>query len=134
MNKTIAKSITKTIDICAKPEKVFQFLSNPMNWPQFAIVNLKSVRPGTKGVYEILSKNGSGQIQMLSNEKLGILDHIWRDKEASWTVFMRAMPNFEGTTLSTTFFQPEQLPQGAFDQSMRDMDIEFAKLKEVLEK
>lgn len=134
MKRTIAKSITKTIDLTADPQAVFDFLADPLNWPQFAIVNLKTITAGKEGHYEIVSKNGPGQLKMLANEKHGILDHVWKDSQASWKVYMRAIPNGEGTTLMTTFFQPAQIDAETFSRSMREMDLEFAKLKEILEK
>jgi hypothetical protein len=132
-NKTIAKSITKNFDVLAEPKKVFEFLSNPLNWPQFAIVNLKSIKTGKDGWYDMVSKNGQGRLKMLSNKEYGILDHIFEDPQATWKVFMRVIPNGEGACIMVTFFQPPQIDAQAFEVSMKQMDIEFSKLKEILE-
>ena len=129
----MAKAITKTTDLAAESKKVFKFLSNPLNWPQFAVVNLVSVDKEQDGWYSMVSKNGPGQLKMLTNEAHGILDHIWKDPQASWTVYMRVVPNGNGSTLTTTFFQPSQINEADFQKGMRDMDIEFAKLKAILE-
>jgi hypothetical protein len=134
MNQTVAKSITKTLDLSADPKAVFKFLANPLNWPQFAIVNLKSIKTGKEGEYQILSKNGPGQLKMLSHAAHGILDHVWKDSQASWNVYMRVIPNGDGATLMTTFFQPAQIDENTFSRSMEEMDLEFAKLKEILER
>lgn len=133
MNKTLAKSITKNLDVAADPKKVFDFLSNPLNWPQFAIVNLKSIQTGKDGWYETATKNGQGKLKMLANQELGILDHVWKDPQATWKVFMRVVPNQAGASLMTTFFQPDQIDAQAFEVSMKQMDLEFSKLKEILE-
>lgn len=130
---TLAKSITKNLDVAAKPKKVFDFLSNPLNWPQFAIVNLKSIQAGKDGWYDIVSKNGQGKLKMLANQEHGILDHIWKDSQATWTVFMRVLPNHEGSSIVTTFFHPSQIDAQTFDVSMKQMELEFSKLKEILE-
>lgn len=132
-NQSIAKSNTKTIDISEHPTKVFEFLSNPLNWPKFAILNLRSIQTGKNGWYDIVSKNGQGKLRMLVNKEYGILDHIWEDTQATWKVFMRAMSNGDGTSLSVTFFQPLQIDEKAMKASMNEMDIEFSKLKEILE-
>jgi hypothetical protein len=132
-NKTLAKSNTKTIDISGEPKKVFEFLSNPLNWPQFAIVNLRSIQKGKDGWYDIVSKNGQGKLKMLANKEYGILDHIWEDSQATWKVFMRVVPNGEGSSLAVTFFHPTQIDIPTFELSMKQMDLEFAKLKEILE-
>ncbi len=43
MVKMILRSATKTVSINAPREAVFKFLANPANWPQWAIVNVKSI-------------------------------------------------------------------------------------------
>lgn len=134
MNRIVAKSITKTLDLAANPEAVFDFLANPLNWPQFAVINLKSIKPGKENCFQIISKNGPGELKMCSCKEYGILDHVWKDSQASWHVYMRAIPNYEGTTLLTTFFQPKQIDSTAFEKSMQEMDLEFAKLRTILEK
>ncbi len=108
-------------------------MSNPLNWPQFAIINLRSIQKGKDEWYDIISKNGQGKLKMLANKEHGILDHIWEDPQGTWKVFMRVVPNSEGTALAVTFFQPPQLDVKTFDVSMKQMDIEFSKLKEILE-
>jgi hypothetical protein len=133
MIKKVAKAITKTMDLTADPKAVYEFLANPLNWPQFAIVNLKSIKAGPNGWYEIVSKNGPGQLKMLSNKELGILDHIWKDAQATWNVYMRVVPNNEGSSIMTTFFQPPQIDAEQFSKSMQEMDLEFSKLKTILE-
>jgi hypothetical protein len=133
MDASMAKAITKTTDLAAESQKVFKFLSNPFNWPQFAVINLVSVDKEQDGWYFTVSKNGPGQIKMLTNEAHGILDHIWKDPQATWKVFMRVVPNGSGSTLTTTFFKPPQINEADFQKGMRDMDIEFAKLQAILE-
>lgn len=133
MHATVAKSITKTIDLAADPKTVFDFLVNPLNWPQFAIVNLKSIEEQLEGWYPLVSKNGPGQLRMLASREHGILDHIWKDPQATWHVYMRVIPNGPGSTIMTTFFQPSQIDVEIFARSMREMDLEFSKLKEILE-
>lgn len=133
MHKKVLTSVTKTMDLAADPKAVYEFLVNPLNWPQFAIVNLKSIKGGQNGWYDIVSKNGPGQIKMSSNKEFAVLDHVWKDAQATWTVYMRVIPNHEGSTLMTTFFQPSQIDEELFSKSMKEMDIEFSKLKSILE-
>ena len=46
---------------------------------------------------------------------------------------MRVLPNHEGSSLITTFFHPSQIDAQTFDVSMKQMELEFSKLKEILE-
>ena len=47
---TIARSAIKSIDIKAPFDEVFSFISNPLNWPQYAIINMME-GPKFKGTY-----------------------------------------------------------------------------------
>jgi hypothetical protein len=131
--KRIARSIIKSVDIAATTEKVYTFLSNPLNWPQYAVVNLKGVSPGQNEWFKAATKFGEGQIKISGVKELGIFDHIWKDPQATWKVYRRVVPNGEGLTVMMTLFQPSVMNDAQFDQAMKEMDIEMAKLKEIME-
>jgi len=131
--KKIARSAIKSIDIRATPEKVFAFLADPLNWPEYAVVNLRSVSPGQNGWFKAVTKFGEGEIKVNGVKEFGILDHVWRDPQASWQVYARVVPNGEGSTAMMTLFQPPVMTDHQFDQAMKEMDIEMEKLKEILE-
>jgi hypothetical protein len=132
--KKISRSITKSVDLDVRPEEAFDFLNNPENWPKWAIVNMKSVKPASDGWYHTETRQGSGQLKMLSNKSLGLLDHVWKDPQASWTVPARVVPNGDGCTFLITFFQPPVLDDKAFDAAAKEVDIELAQLREILER
>lgn len=132
--KRIARSTIKLVDIQAPREKVFTFLADPMNWPRYAVVNLRSVSPGKDGWFNAVTKFGEGQIKVNATEEFGILDHTWRDPQATWDVYCRAVPNGDGSTVTFTLFQPLVMNDQQFDQAMKEMDIEMAKLKEIMER
>lgn len=129
----ISRSATKYVDIQATPEKAYAFLSNPMNWPRYAVVNLRSVSPGQDGWFHATTKFGQGQIRVAGVKEFGILDHVWKDPQASWTVYSRVVPNGGGSTVMLTLFQPPVMNDAQFDRAMAAMDTELAKLKEILE-
>ncbi len=133
MRPKIRRSITKSIDLPVSAERAFDFLNNPENWPKWAIVNLKSAKPAGDGSYDTETRQGKGQLKMLSNKALGLLDHVWKDPQASWTVPARVVPNGEGSTFLMTSFQPPVLDDEAFDAAAREVDTELAKLREILE-
>lgn len=131
--KKIARSVIKSVDIAASPVKVYAFLSNALNWPQYAVVNLKSVSPGQDGWFKAVTKFGQGEIKINAVKELGVIDHVWKDPQATWKVYARVVPNGEGSTVMMTLFQPPIMNDGQFDQAMKEMDIEMAKLKEIME-
>lgn len=130
----ISRSITKSVDLRVSPERAFDFLNDLENWPTWAIVNMKSVKPTTGGRYDTETRQGKGQLKMVSNKSLGLLDHVWKDPQASWTVPARVIPNGDGATFLMTFFQPAALEDNAFDSASKEVDIELARLKEILER
>jgi uncharacterized protein YndB with AHSA1/START domain len=129
----ISRSITKSVDLRVSTERAFDFLNDPENWPKWAIVNMKSVKPATDGWYDTETRRGKGRLKMVSNKALGLLDHVWKDPQASWTVPARVVPNGEGSTFLMTFFQPPVLDDKAFDAAAKELETELAKLKEILE-
>ncbi len=131
--KKISRSAVKFADIAAPPERIYAFLSNPMNWPRYAVVNLKSVSPGRDGWFKAVTKFGEGEIKVDGVKEFGILDHVWRDPQAAWKVYSRVVPNGEGSTVMLTLFQPPVMSDAQFDLAMKEMDIEMAKLKELME-
>ncbi len=131
--KTVARSKTKSVDIEAAPAKVYTFLADPMNWPRYAVVNLRSVSPGRDGWFKALTKFGEGEIKVDGKEEFGLLDHVWRDPQATWKVYARVVPNGAGSTFLITLFQPTVMTDPQFDHAMKEMDIEMAKLKEIVE-
>ncbi|MGE0615435.1 MAG: SRPBCC family protein [Bacteriovoracia bacterium] len=130
----LSRSQIKSVDIQAPVEKVFTFLADPMNWPQYAVVNLRSVSLGSNGWFKAITKFGEGQLKVNPIKEFGLLDHTWKDPQATWTVFSRVVPNGDGATVSMTLFQPPVMDDAQFNQAMREMDVEMAKLKELLER
>jgi hypothetical protein len=131
--KKIARSAMKSVDIQASPEKAFAFLANPMNWPQYAVVNLRSVSRGQDGWFHAVTKFGEGALKVRAVKELGVFDHVWKDPQATWQVYSRVVPNGDGATVMMSLFQPAVMSDQQFDEAMNQMDTEMKKLKEILE-
>lgn len=129
-----SRSRTKTVDINAPVETTFAFLADPLNWPRYAVVNLRSMSAGQDGWYKAVTKFGEGEIKVQPVRELGILDHVWRDSQATWQVSCRVVANGGGSTVMMTFFQPQALSDTQFDAAMEELNREMAALKDVLEK
>lgn len=129
----VTRSITKSIDLRVAPDLAYAYLSDLMNWPKWAIVNMRSVRPRLDGWYETETRQGRGQLKLQANKQFGLLDHIWKDPQASWTVPARLVANGEGCTFMMTFFQPPAMDDAAFDAASQEVEKELSKLKEILE-
>ena len=82
----ITRSMIKSIDIKASKLKVFNFVSNPMNWPKWAVINLQSVDYGSDGWFKMITRRGIGDLKLHLDKEMGIFDHTWKDLQASWIV------------------------------------------------
>jgi hypothetical protein len=131
--RRIARSAIKSVDIQARPDKAFDSLANSMNWPAYAVVNLRSVSPGKDRWFHAVTKFGEGALKVNAVKELGVFDHVWKDKQATWQVYSRVAPNREGATVMMTLFQPAVMSDQQFDEAMKQMDTEMKKLKAILE-
>jgi hypothetical protein len=129
----IIRSITKTVSIDAPVERVFEYLANAKNWPQWAIVNVKAVRPRDDDWWDMTTPAGPAKLRIRANAQYRILDHDFEVPDASWSVPARVVPNGTGSEFMITFFQPAHFTGEIFDEQVSLVDKELAKLKENLE-
>jgi hypothetical protein len=129
----ISHSITKSVDIEVSLEKAFDFLKDPLNWPRWAIVNLKSVTEDCDGWFRAETRMGIGRLKVFAQKKDGILDHQWNDPQASWTVPARVVVNGNGVTFLITFFQPPTFSDDMFAAALKETELELSTLRQVLE-
>jgi hypothetical protein len=130
----IARSVTKSVGIDLKPLDVFEYLADGTNWPQWAIVNIKSITKSTNSAWlNMVSINGPGRLRIRSDARSGILDHDFEDSQANWTVPARVVANGRGAEFMMTFFQPNSFTDAFFDEQIKLVDVELATLKKILE-
>jgi hypothetical protein len=128
------RSITKTVRIACDPRAAFDFLADLGNWPRWAVVNVKSTRRSDDPTWwEMVTPHGEARLRMRADARHGILDHDFVDPQASWTVPARVIANGGGAEFMITFFQPPGFTDDFFDEQIKLVDIELAKLKELLE-
>jgi hypothetical protein len=128
-------TVTKTINIKANPDKVWDYINDLSKWAEWAIHNVKSVRQGDNGFWLMDGLRGTSRVKMNSDKTTGILDHDFIDPgEGHWKVPCRVVAGNLGSHFMITFTKPEQMPDEAFQMGMKMLDEELLKLKEVLEK
>lgn len=126
---------TKTVNIKASSDKVWDYVNDLSKWAEWAIHNVQSVRQGENGFWLMDGPRGTSKVKMSSDKTTGILDHDFIDPgEGHWKVPCRVVEGNLGSHFMITFTKPEQMPDEAFDMGMRMLDEELHKLKEVLEK
>ncbi|WP_119460521.1 SRPBCC family protein [Rhodospirillaceae bacterium SYSU D60014] len=131
---TTVRSVTKTVRIACDPQAAFGFLADLGNWPRWAIVNVKSTsRTDDPNWWDMVTPHGMARLRMRADASHGILDHDFIDPQASWTVPARVVRNGDGAEFMITFFQPPGFTDTFFDEQIKLVDIELAKLKVLLE-
>lgn len=132
-HQMILNSMTKTVSINAPVAKVFQFLSDPANWPKWAVENVKSIKPSVSEWWDMETPVGQARLRIRPDLATGILDHDFHAPEASWTVPARVVPNGDGCDFIITFFQPPGFSKDFFEQQVGLVDRELAMLKHLME-
>lgn len=131
---TMTTTVTKTVNIKARPDKVWDYVNDLSIWPQWAIHNVNSSRKGENGYWLMDGPRGTSKVKMNGNKALGILDHTFIDPdEGHWIVPCRVVKGSEGSHFMITFTKPEQMPHEAFEMGMKLLNEELQKLKESLE-
>ncbi|MFG3115719.1 SRPBCC family protein [Streptomyces sp. NPDC048197] len=130
-----SRSVTKTVTIDRPPDEVFAFLADPANWPQWAVVNVRSVEPTEDPQWwRMATPQGPARLRIRPHAALGVLDHDYLDETASWQVPARVVPNGAGADFMITFFRPPTLSDEDFRRQTALVDTELATLKAVLER
>ena len=127
-------TVTKTININATPDKVWDYVNDLSKWPQWAIHNVTSSKKGDNGYWLMLGPRGTSKVKMQSDKANGILDHEFIDPgEGHWKVPCRVVAGNLGSHFMITFTKPEQMPDEAFEMGMKLLEEELQKLKEYVE-
>jgi hypothetical protein len=125
------KNISISID---KPaEKVYQFASNPANFPVW-VEFIKSMRKETENVWFAETDIGKLKIDFVPKNEFGIIDHLVKLPDGS-TVNnpMRVVENGKGSELIFTLFWMPDRTEEEFNQDAKLVETDLKKIKQILE-
>ncbi|MGA7339223.1 MAG: DUF1398 family protein [Terracidiphilus sp.] len=133
--KTMSTAVTLSVQISRPAEETFRFLADPATMPEWAIHNVRSIRPLDKDVWEIETPRGAGRFIPHFQPAYGILDHEFADpKEGPWSVSARIVQAGTRASMYTiTLVKPAAMPDEAFTQGLSLVEDELKALKRVLE-
>lgn len=127
-------TITKTLNIQATTDKVWNYVNDLSKWVEWAVHNAISVKQGDDGFWLMDGPRGTSKVKMNSDKATGVLDHDFIDpNEGHWAVPCRVVAGNSGAHFMITFTKPPQMPDEAFEMGMKLLDEELLKLKELLE-
>jgi hypothetical protein len=85
--------VNLSVQIACPAAEAYRFIADPATMPQWAIHNVKSIRPLGQKEWEIQTPRGAGKLIPHYDPQFGILDHEFVDpKEGSWQVSARIVP------------------------------------------
>jgi hypothetical protein len=126
--------LTKTINIKAVLEKVWDYVDDLSKWAEWAIHNVQSVQESNNGFWLMHGPRGASKVKMNSEKTKGILDHDFIDPgEGHWSVPCRVVTGSVGSHFMITFTKPEKMPDEAFATGMKLLDEELSQLKAIME-
>ena len=85
------------------------------------------------GSWSFSTPRGNATLKFMQNKTMGILDHLYTDNEASWSVPMKVVASGNESEVIITIQKPDILTDEQFDDRMKEIEILFANLKKIIE-
>ena len=124
----MVRSRTITMSVCRKTGDVFDAILNapPKMMPD--------ATQNSDDSWSFSTPRGNANLKFMQNKTFGILDHLYTDDEATWEVPMRVVSNGDESEVIITITKPDVLTDEQFDERIKEMNIIFKNLKEIIEK
>lgn len=128
------RSHTITLQIERPYARVYQFLVDPRNFPQWAAVEAASFKALENGDWQAMTPGGLRHYRFTPANEFGVLDHALFEPGAT-PMFtpMRVFANEEGCELTFTFFRRAGMTDAEFESTIEWITTDFLTLKSVLE-
>jgi len=125
---------TQTIVIQTTPDQLFDFLAMPENLPKWAVRFCHSIRPMDKGWWVVKGCMGEIPVRYASDRRSRIIDYHVRTPGGEAVIPTRVVPAGARAAYIFTQFQPEGMPDGAFQEQVDSLKDELKVLKSLVEK
>jgi hypothetical protein len=126
-------SRTLSVSIACAPTKVYEFVRDPRNLPQWAPAFCKSVRPAGDN-WTVETPQGPIGLRFAPRNALGVLDHyVSPTPDVEIYVPMRVVPNAQGSEVLFTLFRLDGVSDQAFEEDAGFVQQDLNTLKSVLE-
>jgi hypothetical protein len=129
---TPRKVIVKTMTVNRSTDIVFEFFKNIKNMEAGGI--LKDITKGEDGWWKFNTPAGEVKLKLgRVEQELGVIDHVFVGNGLVWHVYVRIIPNQNGSTASWTFIRPDGLDDKQFEEQLAVFDTEIEGWKKALE-
>ncbi|WP_329071045.1 SRPBCC family protein [Amycolatopsis sp. NBC_01480] len=129
----LRQGVTRSIGIAARPADVVAFVADPETMPRYAPEFAKSVRP-SGGAWVAETSRGTLQVSPVVAAAAGTVDFHLTAGDGSVTVaHTRTFANGDGAEFVFTLLLPESAAADVLADQGRVLEVELARLKELLE-
>ncbi|MBV9177128.1 MAG: hypothetical protein JO327_06730 [Nitrososphaeraceae archaeon] len=128
LNQVIVKSLSTHKSV----QETFDFFNNPKNMELGGAIH--SMQENSDGWYtfdHIIA--GKSKMKHTVNQEFKILDHVFQGAGLEWNVYVRVLPNGNGSTITWTFIKPDELSDEQFKEQLKNFDLEIEGWRNVLE-
>jgi hypothetical protein len=125
--------IVKSLSTHKSVQQTFDFFSNPKNMESGGAI--RSVQKSSNGWYtfdHIVA--GRSKMKHTANQEFKILDHVFQGAGLEWNVYVRVLPNGNGSTVTWTFIKPDGLSNEQFKEQLKSFDSEIEAWRRALER
>ena len=85
------------------------------------------------GWWSFSTPRGNAKLKFNENKSLGILDHMFIDKESKWDVPMRIVSSGDESEVIITLIKPDELTDEQFNERMIEIEQVFGNMKKIIE-
>ena len=85
------------------------------------------------GWWSFSTPRGNARLKFNENKSLGILDHMFIDKESKWDVPMRIVSSDDESEVIITLIKPDELTDEQFNERMIEIEQVFGNMKQIIE-
>ncbi len=124
--------IIKSLNTHSGTQETFDFFSNPKNMELGGAI--QSVQKSSDGSYTFdHTIAGKSKMKLTVNQEFKILDHVFQGAGLEWNVYVRVIPNGNGSSITWTFIQPDGLGDEQFKEQLNNFDLEIEGWRNALE-
>ena len=125
---------TLSVNIDCPPGRVYEFVVNPENLPQWAGGLCQSVSLTDTG-WLVQTLQGTMQIRFAEKNAFGVLDHyVVPAPGVEVYVPMRVLPNGGGSTLVFTLMRQPEMSDADYAKDLQLVEQDLQRLKRLLER
>ena len=131
--KELHQVIVKSLSTHKSVQETFDFFNNVKNMELGGTIH--SVQKNPDGWYtfdHIIA--GRSKMKYTANQEFKILDHVFQGTGLESNVYVRVVPNGNGSTITWTFIKPDGLSDEQFKEQLKSFDSEIDAWRKVLER